>query len=235
MRVLDDQREENGGHHGEEDRDKSEDPQGQRRGVPDAVFADQHQSFAGSDTELACAQLGSRMLLAQPYDGPAKGKIERSWRTLREHVLDRLDPTQVTTLDDLNARLSAWVEAEYNRRPHASLDGRTPLEAWEADGEHVRWVDDPALLDKAFTATFARRAKNDSTVQVQGRTYEVPTHLRGETVTVGHSLLHPERMWVDDRGAPWATRLARVASPARRPRRPPRRPASTRSRPSCAA
>ena len=172
----------------------------QRRGVPDAVFADQHQSFAGSDTELACAQLGSRMLLAQPYDGPAKGKIERFWRTLRVHVLDRLDPTQVMTLDDLNTRLSAWVEAEYNRRPHASLDGRTPLEAWEADAEHVRWVDDPALLDKAFTATFARRAKNDSTVQVQGRTYEVPTHLRGETVTLGHSLLHPERMWVDDRG-----------------------------------
>lgn len=191
----------------------------QRRGVPEGVFADQHQSFAGSDTDLACAQLGSRMILAQPYDGPAKGKIERFWRTLRAHVLDRLDPTQVTTLDDLNTRLSAWVESEYNRRPHASLDGRTPLEAWEADAEHVRWIDDPALLDKAFTATFTRRAKNDSTVQVQGRTYEVPTHLRGETVTLGHSLLHPERLWVDDRGTRVPLREVDAVGNATRARR----------------
>jgi len=191
----------------------------QRRGVPDGVFADRHQSFAGSDTELACAQLGSRMILAQPYDGPAKGKIERFWRTLRAHVLDRLDPALVTTLDDLNARLSAWVESEYNRRAHEALDGRTPLEAWEADAAHVRWIDDPALLDKAFTATFTRRARNDSTVQVQGRAYEVPPHLRGETVTLGHSLLHPERLWVDDRGARVPLREVDAVGNATRARR----------------
>lgn len=172
----------------------------QRRGVPDGIFGDQHQSFAGADTELACAQLGSRMILARPYDGPAKGKIERFWRTLRLHVLDRLDLSVVTTLDELNTRLSAWVEGEYNRRPHSSLGGRTPLEVWEEDAEHVRWIDDPAVFDKAFTATFTRRAKNDSTVQVLGRAYEVPAHLRGDTVTIGHSLLHPERLWVDDKG-----------------------------------
>jgi len=170
----------------------------QRRGVPAGLLLDNHMSFRGSDVQLACARLNIRLHYARPYDGPAKGKIERFWRTLREHVLDRLDLSKVETLDELNLRLWAWVEAEYNKRPHEGLQGRTPLEVWEEDAQEIRWVDDSAILDSAFTATLERAARNDSTIKVRGRTYEVPTHLRGRTVKLGYGLLAPERLFVLD-------------------------------------
>ena len=53
-------------------------------------------------------------------------------------------------------------------------------------------------MEKAFTATIERTVRNDSTCQVRGRHYEVPTHLRGRTVKIGYSLLFPERLWVED-------------------------------------
>lgn len=96
-----------------------------RRGRPRALLLDNHGSFTGSDVQLACAKLDIRLVFARPYDGPAKGKIERWWRHLRGHVLDRLDLTKVETADDLNVRLWTWVEGEYNRKPHGALDRKS--------------------------------------------------------------------------------------------------------------
>ncbi|MGH7859348.1 MAG: DDE-type integrase/transposase/recombinase, partial [Candidatus Binatia bacterium] len=169
-----------------------------RRGLPRGLLLDNHMSFKGTDVQLACAKLNIRLHFARPYDGPAKGKIERFWRHLRDHVLDRLDLSKVTTLDELNVRLWAWVEGEYHKKPHEGLSGRTPLEVWEEDAAEIRWVDDSAILDSAFTAFVERVVRNDSTCQVRGRTYEVPTHLRGRTVKIGYGLLAPECLFVVD-------------------------------------
>lgn len=172
-----------------------------RRGVPHSILADNHGSFRGQDAEVACAQLAIRLLFARPYDGASKGKIERYHRTLRSQLLDRLDLETVTSLDQLNVRLAAWVEGEYNLRPHAGLNGKTPLEVWEADSSEVRWIEDEGEFDRCFVARVERRALNDSTVRVEGRVYEVPTHLRREKVTISRHLLRPERLWLDDKGS----------------------------------
>lgn len=193
----------------------------QRRGIPRVLLVDNHSSFTGADTQVACARLGIRLTFARPHDGPAKGKIERFWRTLRAQLLDRLDPERVKTLDDLNLRLSTWIESEYNHRAHEGLGGRAPHDVWEDDAERVRWVEDPALLEAAFTASLQRRVKNDSTVQVQGRTYEVPCHLRGQTVRMGYALLRPEVLWVEDGPTRVPVREVEPEANAERSRRAP--------------
>jgi transposase InsO family protein len=170
----------------------------QRRGIPRAILLDNHGSFTGSDVRVACARLGIRLVHARPYDGASKGKIERLWRTLRAHVLDRLDPDRVVTLDDLNLRLWTWMDAEYNQRPHGGLSGRTPLSVWEDDVAEVRWIDDPAAIDVAFRDSIERKVRNDSTCSLRGRTYETPTHMRGRQVQLHFHLLDPARVWVMD-------------------------------------
>jgi hypothetical protein len=192
-----------------------------RRGVPGSILADNHGSFRGEDAQIACAQLALRLLFARPYDGASKGKIERYHRTLRSQLLDRLDLEQVTTLDQLNARLAAWVEGEYNRRPHAGLGGKTPLEVWEDDAAEVRWIEDDGELDRAFVTSLERRALKDSTVRVRNRVYEVPTHLRGEKVTISYHLLSPDRLWIDDKGTRVYLRLVDEVGNADRPRPTP--------------
>lgn len=189
-----------------------------RRGIPGAILLDNHGSFTGFDVEIACAKLGTRLVFARPYDGPAKGKIERFWRTLRAHCLDRLEPRKIESLDDLNLRLSAWIESEYNSRPHSSLSGKSPLAVWEEDSDRIRWVEEPGEVEKAFTHTLERRVRGDSTCQVWGRAYEVPSHLRGRTVKIHYSLLRRDHLWIDDGDTRVFIREVDAQANAKRPR-----------------
>lgn len=169
-----------------------------RRGIPRSLLVDNHASFTGYDLRVLCATLNIRLIFCRPGDGPAKGKIERFWRTLREALLDRIDATRVPTLDELNLRLWAYVEGEYHSRAHSSLSGRTPLEVWESGAEDVRWVSDPAWLEAAFHAHIERKARNDSTILWRGVCYEVPPYLRGRMVRLRYSLIDPGRVSVLD-------------------------------------
>jgi transposase InsO family protein len=169
-----------------------------RRGIPRTLLLDNHASFSGFDLRVLCATLNIRLVHTRPHDGPSKGKIERVWRTLREQLLDRLDPASVTTVDDLNLRLWSYVEGEYHTRPHAALAGQTPLDVWDAGADEVRWPADPAALEQAFHATVDRLARQDSTVLWRGVWYEVPPYLRGRTVRLRYSLLDAERVSVLD-------------------------------------
>ena len=171
-----------------------------RRGIPRAVLLDNHGSFSGTETRIACAQLGIRLVFARPYDGASKGKIERFWRTLRGHFLDRLDMTKVTTLDDLNVRLMTWVTTEYNQRPHAAHSGLPPLSIFEDDADQIRFVDNPDELESSFETSLERLVRNDSTCTFRGKTYEVPSHLRRCRITLRYKLLRPDSLWIDDGG-----------------------------------
>jgi hypothetical protein len=131
---------------------------------------------------------------SRPGDAPSKGKIERFWRLLREHLVDRLDLKQVTTVDELNLRLWSYVEGEYHTRPHSSLAGKTPLEVWESGADDIRWPSDAAWLESAFHAYVERTARNDSTILWRGVFYEVPPYMRGRKVRLRYSLLDTNRV-----------------------------------------
>lgn len=169
-----------------------------RRGLPRTLYLDNGASFIGRDLKLACAQVGTRLLHSHPYEASARGKVERLFRTLRAQVLGRLDAAYVKTIDDLNVRLMAWAEGEYNVRPHASLDGRTPREVWEEGADDVRWPRDSSWLAGVFRGEAVRWARNDATVSFEGAVYEVPGHLRRRPVTLRYSFLDPSRLWAVD-------------------------------------
>jgi transposase InsO family protein len=189
-----------------------------RRGVPRSLLLDNHGSFSGADVRVTCARLGIRLVHARPYDGASKGKIERFWRTLRGHVLDRLDPEAVRTIDDLNLRLMAWVNGEYNLRPHSGLGGRTPLEVFEEDAGEIRFAEDSAELEARFVVRVERVVKNDSTCTVGGTVYEVPPHLRGQAVTLSYQVLRPDVLWLEDGSTRLPLREIDAVANSRRPR-----------------
>ncbi len=172
-----------------------------RRGVPRCLLLDNHGSFTGSDVRVVCARLGIRLAFARPRDGASKGKIERFWRTLRGHVLGRIAPGSVATVEELNLRLMTWVDADYNVRPHAGINGRTPLSVYEEDIESVRFCTDHEALTSHFVVNVVRVVRNDATCTIDGRCFEVPQHLRRNSVKLYYAVLRPETVWIEDGGA----------------------------------
>ena len=193
-----------------------------RRGIPRRLLLDNHTSFTGHDLRVLCAKLDIQIVHSRPGDGPTKGKIERFWRSLRGHVIDRLDLQNVTSIDELNLRIWSYVEAEYHCRPHASLSGKTPMEVWESGAEDIRWVTDHSRLEQAFVGEVDRLARNDSTVQWRNVFYEVPPYLRRSKVRLRYSLLNTCCVSLLDGNVEIPLRIVNPVANAHRSREVPR-------------
>lgn len=193
-----------------------------RHGAPDALFLDNGSTYRGDPLRLACERLGITLIHAQPRDPEARGKMERSWRTLREGCLDHLG--SVATLHDVNVRLWAWLDQHYHHAPHGGLLGRSPAQVYQPEDDPVERPTE-AQLREALTLHVRRRVRRDTTFDLAGRTWELDQgFLAGRVITVGYSLYDPT-------AAPWVVheqqRLpVHPVDPAanHRRRRPLRRP-----------
>jgi transposase InsO family protein len=154
-----------------------------RRGVPLKLVVDNGAAYRAHTLQGVCARLGIQLIFCRPYAPEGKGKLERWHRTCRDQFLGELDERHVTSLDDLNARLWAWLEQVYHRTAHAGLAGMTPLARYQRDLGRIRSLGARAVqLDALFHHRIARFVRKDGTVSYTGRRFEVPYELSGKTV-----------------------------------------------------
>ena len=154
-----------------------------RRGIPIKLIVDNGAAYRATTLQGLCARLGIHLIFCRPYAPEGKGKLERWHRTLREQFLSELDERRIKDLDDLNARLWAWLEQVYHQAPHAGLAGLTPLARYQRDLPRIRSLGAKAAqLDELFLHRVARFVRKDGTVSYLGQRFEVPYELSGKTV-----------------------------------------------------
>lgn len=191
-----------------------------RHGPPDVLYLDNGSTYRGDILRTACARLGISLVHARPYDAPARGKMERFWRTLREGCLDHLG--SLGSLHDVEVRLYAFLDEHYHLAPHASLLGRAPGTVFASRERPADDLDEQKLRD-ALTVRERRRVRADTTVSVDGQDWELDQgYLAGRVVTVGRSLVDGVP-WVEHEGERFPLHRVDPKANARR-RRPPRRP-----------
>jgi len=192
-------------------------------GKPDALYLDNGATYRGMVLQLVCSRLGITLLHAKPYDAPARGKMERFWRRMREQALSHIG--SVASLADVEDKLRAWLGRFYQGAPHAGILGRAPAAVF-AEGDKAL-VSEEALR-AALTVRARRRVRRDSTVSMGGTTYEIPLgYLAGQIVTLATSLFDGKLpvLELDNKRIP--LRVVDPVSNGTR-QRPPRRPAPDR-------
>ena len=170
-----------------------------KHGPADALYLDNGATYRGQALSLACARMGTTLIHAKPYDAPARGKMERFWRTLREGCLDHTG--SLGSLHDLNVRLWAFIDQHYHRAPHGGLLGKSPQSVYEDTPRPADGFDEQKLR-KALTIHARRRVRRDSTVPMDGTDWETDLHfLAGKLVTVSRCLVDPsEPPWIEHEG-----------------------------------
>lgn len=154
-----------------------------KRGLPKKLIVDNGAAYRAGSLQSICARLGIHLVYCRPYAPEAKGKLERWHRTFRDQFLSELDPTRIRDLADLNARLWAWLDAVYHRRVHSALQGQTPLQRYQQDLPRIKTLGHrAATLDELFYHRLSRKVRRDGTVSYQGKRFEVPYELAGQTV-----------------------------------------------------
>jgi putative transposase len=155
-----------------------------RRGIPKMLYTDNGKIFRSDILQFACAGLGIQLLHTKAYDPQSKGKIERYFRTCKTRFYTLLKAEPASSLEELNERFWRWLEEEYHRRPHSSLEGKMPLEVYLSQTDRIRTVDDPAALDTLFLKRVFRSVKHDATFMLDNRLYEVPDRFAGQKVEI---------------------------------------------------
>jgi len=156
-----------------------------RWGRPDGLYLDNGSTYSGDALATGCGRLGIALVHAKPYDPQARGKMERFWRTLREGVLDHLDPK--LTHEDVQARLDTFLADHYHVQPHASLMGDSPGITWASRQTHL--TEEDALV-RALTVRERRRVSRDGVIKLGGRLFEVrQSFLLGRIVEVQSCLV----------------------------------------------
>jgi putative transposase len=154
-----------------------------RRGVPLKLVVDNGAAYRAHTLQGICARLGIHLIYCRPYAPEGKGKLERWHRTCRDQFLGELDERHITSLDELNARLWAWLEQVYHRSEHAGLAGMTPLARYQRDLGRIRSLGARAVqLDALFHHRIERFVRKDGTVSYLGQRFELPYELAGQTV-----------------------------------------------------
>lgn len=186
-------------------------------GAPDALYLDNGSTYRGDGLRVACERLGVTLLHARPHDAPARGKMERFWRTLRQGCLDFCGAA--TSLHDLNVRLRAWLDEHYHASPHAGLLGKAPAVVFEQGAaEHVP-LDDARLRD-AMTVRTRRRVRRDNTVSIDGVDWQTDLgFLATRLVIVARTLAEPHSPpWIEHENKPYPLQPVDPLANARRTR-----------------
>ncbi len=150
-----------------------------RRGLPRKLYTDNGKPFINAHTHLVCAQLGVRLLHCKPYHSWSKGKCERLIQTIQQGFEStlRLAGNAAASLEELNAKLSAWIQTLYHQRPHSST-GQSPEYRYQQVAKTLRQWDPTSDIEPLFYLRLERTVRKNGTVRLEGDLYEVPLSLR---------------------------------------------------------
>jgi hypothetical protein len=157
-----------------------------KRGVPQSLYVDNGSIYAGKDLTLVCGRLGCLLCHTPVRDAAAKGKIERFFRTVREHFLAR--QLDLSSLAALNTQFIRWVEDEYHDRVHSTL-GMKPVDRFALDIARVKYLAPGQANDELFYSEETRTVKADNTFSFAGCRYEAPRDVRSREILVRHDPL----------------------------------------------
>ena len=96
------------------------------RGIPTRLYMDNAKIYRSPQLARIAASIGILIVHTPPYQPEGRGKIERFFRSVRERFLASLDPKVLFSLEQLNELLWHWLDTDYHRREHSSLQS-TPL------------------------------------------------------------------------------------------------------------
>lgn len=140
-------------------------------GVPKTLNCDNGGPYKNKQIDILCAKLGTRLYHSAPYSPEDKAKVERWFRTMKDHFSSTYHVSTNTTLSDVNKDLSKYI-LSYNNKVHSSLKGVSPNDRYFDFGETVRRINDEEI-ESYFLMEIERKVSKDNVISIENTEYEV--------------------------------------------------------------
>lgn len=156
-----------------------------KNGKPKIFNFDNGSNYKCGQMSLLGARLGTVLNYCAPYTPTSKAKIERWFRTMKDHWMAELNMNDYKTLDALRDSLMKYVQ-KYNQSVHSSLDGKTPQDRFFDESAMIKRLDDDSI-DQIFLLEIERKVSNDSVVVIDQVEYEVDYKYAGKKLLLRYS------------------------------------------------
>jgi putative transposase len=143
-----------------------------RYGLCNKLYLDNGSTYSNHQLTLICGSLGIIKLHTPVRDGACKAKVERSFKTIKETWLHGFDPSNVSSLDELNQLL-----AEYVHKRNTTVNrttGEAPIERYRNGIAHVKVPKSKEWIDECFMHREKRKVNLDATISIEKVYYDVP-------------------------------------------------------------
>lgn len=151
-------------------------------GAPQKLYVDNGAPYCNDQLSLICIELGIVLIHAKPRDGASKGKIERYWRTLDERFNYINDFSGVESLEKYNSMYRQYVRM-YNTTGHSAI-GEAPQQRYMRTRDAAARKKGIEEIERCFHNRIVRKVRKDSTISLDGKSYDVPFQFIGEKVEV---------------------------------------------------
>lgn len=154
-------------------------------GKPMVLNLDNGGPYRNKQFDLLAARLGMNLFHNKAYYGQGKAKIERWFRTMKDHFMASYHLTSKTTIEEFRKDLLAYVN-KYNNEVHSQLDGLTPVERFFNSGEEIKALD-KEKINTSFLLEIKRKVSPDCVIQIDNIEYEVPQKYSKSEIKIRYS------------------------------------------------
>lgn len=153
-------------------------------GKPKILNLDNGAPYKNGQLELLAARIGVTLHHCAPYSGWQKGKIERWFRTMKDHFMATYNLTSKTKIEDFRKDLLEYV-LKYNNQEHSELKVSPFTRFFEQD-EHPIYLEDSAI-EKSFLLEIDRKATIDGVIVINNIEFEVPIKYSNKRIKLRYS------------------------------------------------
>jgi putative transposase len=155
-----------------------------RWGIAAKIYLDNGHVYSSKHFAWLLSQLKIKKVHHKPYAAYCKGKIEAWNKTALYEFQQEAQMAGMSSLEELNTALWAWIEMVYNLRKHSST-GQVPNKRFQ-DGlmEEVRRVKDMGWFNNLFLMRETRTITKYGQVKLFGNQYKVKNVAHGTVVEV---------------------------------------------------
>ncbi|MDO4377423.1 MAG: DDE-type integrase/transposase/recombinase [bacterium] len=161
-------------------------------GVPKQLYVDNGSPYKNEQISLITARLGIKLIHAKPYSPTGKGKIERSFRTIKDGWLYCSNWNEFKTIEDVKDSFSNYLYKEYINKEHSETK-ITPNNKWHNEIKELKQLEEEKI-EEAFMHSRLSKVYNDSTIQINNEKYEVPYKYVGQKIEVRYYVSNPKEI-----------------------------------------
>ena len=98
-------------------------------GVPKQIYVDNGSPYKNEQISLITGRLGIKLVHAKAYSPTGKGKVERSFRTIKDGWLNCSNWNEFKTIEDVKKSFREYLYNEYINQEHSEIK-MSPNNKW---------------------------------------------------------------------------------------------------------